>query len=81
MRKLKIGLIGCGTIGTGIAKGLSSKLTTKARLSYVADSDKSKADALKKRCRSKARHVSIEELVSHSDIIIDSSVSLMSIRI
>lgn len=78
MKKIKIGLIGCGTIGTEIAQAIDTKFKHKASLSVVFDIDDKKAEALQKRLNSKPTILSIDALIKKSDLIIEAASAKVS---
>ena len=51
MRKIKLGIIGCGTIGTEIALQVKRKLSERITVKAIFDTDKKALSALKKRLR------------------------------
>ena len=65
-RLTKVGLVGCGAIGTYIAKLLSSKFKDQARITFVNDLQPEKAEAL-------GKSVSLEDLAAKSDFIIEAA--------
>ncbi len=69
----KIGLIGCGTIGRGIAEFISKDLKEKAILSVVCDVDTEKAKELSKTITPQPSIVDIDTLIKESDLIIEAA--------
>jgi len=75
----KIGIIGCGTIGTGIAEFIETTLKDEARIVALCDIDPKKADALSGKLKLTPVISSIDVLIEKSDLAIeaaDMSVSL-----
>lgn len=75
---IKIGIIGCGTIGTEIAKAIDAKFKDRASLVAVSDIDKEKAKLLKNRLKIKSHILSIDRLIKKSDLIIEAASALVS---
>lgn len=65
-RVIRVGLVGCGAIGTHIAKILNQKFRSKARLVYANDLVPARAEAL-------ARFVDLKTLVRKSDLVIEAA--------
>ncbi|MBN2266733.1 MAG: DUF108 domain-containing protein [Candidatus Babeliaceae bacterium] len=72
-KKLKLGLVGCGVIGTGLIKNVRKHLSSQVTVAYLSDIDKPKAQKLKNKCRCSARIVSLPELIKYSDIIVEAA--------
>lgn len=81
MRKIKVGIIGCGTIGTALAKALSHEFRHEAELAYLCDRRPDKADRLRKILSRKIRIVSIERLIQQSDLVIEAASAKVSAEI
>ena len=77
MKKLKVGLIGCGTIGAALAKAVSKRFSKYASASFICDTHSEKAEKLKKEIRG-VRVVSFETLISGSDLIIEAASAAIS---
>lgn len=75
---MKIGIIGCGVIGTEIAKFADSDGGIDAVCLY--DIDKAKSKILQTKIR-KAHAVSLEELIEHSDLVIEAASPKAMIKI
>jgi aspartate dehydrogenase len=70
----KIGIIGCGAIGTAVAKAINRKFSRRARLAYVSDIDSSRARRLRSMLRSdRPRAVSNLELIAKSDLVVEAA--------
>ncbi len=70
----QIGILGCGTIGSALAKAVVHKFPAKARLKYVSDRHPEQISKLRKQLKSvKLEVVSLEELVRKSDLIIEAA--------
>ena len=73
MKKIKIGIIGCGTIGTELAKFVQTECSDKAELSYLCDHHSEKAAKVKKVLKSPAKVAELNELISQSDLIVEAA--------
>ncbi|MFH1768743.1 MAG: aspartate dehydrogenase domain-containing protein [Candidatus Omnitrophota bacterium] len=71
--KLKIGIVGCGAIGCELAIFLDKKFSHKAVLVAVCDIKKDMADNLCFQLRRKPQVLSIDRLISVSDLIIEAA--------
>ena len=69
----KIGIIGCGTIGTGIAEYIQKKLKRKAKIIALCDSNALMAWQLSRRIKPRPIVTDIDELIKRSDLIIESA--------
>lgn len=71
---IKVGLIGCGAIGASLAKTIEKRFAGVARLIYVSDHNPEQIEKLQAKIRTRKFHiVSIEELVSKSELIIEAA--------
>jgi aspartate dehydrogenase len=73
MTKIKIGIIGCGAMGTEIALALQDRLKTKFELAGICDIDESKAARLNKSLGGKAAVYRLEELIKASDLVVEAA--------
>lgn len=75
MRKFKVGIVGCGAIGTALAKVLikDRRLNFRAVLTAVCDKDLEHAQKLLRRIGKKLPVVSISELVKRCDFVIEAA--------
>lgn len=78
MPKTKIGIIGCGTIGSALAKAIDRSFRDQAVLSYLCDHRPEKARALKQKLRSCPEVVEVPALIKNSDLVIESASSKIS---
>jgi aspartate dehydrogenase len=69
----KIGIIGCGAIGTGIAEFIQKRLKGKAKISAVCDIDPEKALKLSKKIKPALIAADIETLIKKSDLVIEAA--------
>ncbi len=72
MRKLKIGIVGCGAIGTSLAVLMDKRLKRDVELCALCDIDKAKAENLKKRM-GRGTVVSLGELIKKSDLVVEAA--------
>lgn len=74
MKLKRIGIVGCGAIGSKIAESVGSQLKNKAVLSALYDIDLVKAQGLSGKLRKKGIIVSnITELIESSDLVVEAS--------
>lgn len=81
MAKLKVGLVGCGTIGTEIAKAIRGRLADSFELSAVCDVDGAKADALKGAAGPSVQVLGIDSMVSVVDFVVEAASAKISGRV
>lgn len=71
-RKLRIGIIGCGAIGSRIAKSIQSDMARKCKLSGLYDLDVEKARRLQQQLRKKGLcKASLEGLFRNCDLVVE----------
>lgn len=75
MRKFKVGIIGCGAIGTALAKVLikDRKLNFRAVLSAISDKNPEQAKKLLHRIGRKLPVISIPEIIRRCDFVIEAA--------
>ncbi|MDD5084617.1 MAG: DUF108 domain-containing protein [Candidatus Omnitrophica bacterium] len=78
MKKLRIGIIGCGTIGSALARAVERRFSKHAHLAYIAELDRPKADRLIHSLKAKPLLLSIAQLVKRSDFIIEAASAKIS---
>ena len=71
--KLKIGIVGCGTIGSELARFIGTDLKGKAKLVALCDLDKKKALKLSKSFEEKVAVLPLDNLIKKSDFIIEAA--------
>ena len=81
MKKWKVGIIGCGAIGSALAKILSREFHAHAVLSCLCDRKKEKAERLARALSGKIRIVSLGRLILSCDLIIEAASAAVSARI
>lgn len=70
---VKIGIIGCGTIGSQLAKAIDEKFSHQAELFALCDIDRDKAQNLKRSSSSDPEILSIDELINSCDLIVETA--------
>lgn len=80
MRKFKVGIIGCGAIGTALAKELikDRKLNFRAVLTAVSDPDPKQAEKLMRHIGRELPVLSIPAIVKRCDFIIEAAHPMIS---
>ncbi|MFH1783189.1 MAG: aspartate dehydrogenase domain-containing protein [Candidatus Omnitrophota bacterium] len=69
----KIGIVGCGVIGSSIAEFISKKLKGRGKLVALADIDTEKAKRLSKKISSHPSVTDLETLMKISDLIVEAA--------
>lgn len=69
----KIGIVGCGAIGTGIAEFINTRLKNKARIVALCDIDLERTAFLSKKIKPRPIITDIDNLIKKSDLIIESA--------
>jgi len=77
-KKIKIGLVGCGTIGSEIAKAVDKDFKNRADLVAISDIDAGKAAFLRRQLKKKPAIVNIDELIKKSGLIIEAASAKIS---
>ena len=78
---LKIGIIGCGNIGSQLAKAVVKDFKSKAILVAISDKDLKNAARLSKIIRPKPKIFSIPQLIKKSDLVIEAASAGISANI
>jgi len=74
MNTISVGIIGCGAIGSAIAKYCSEKLADIIIIKAIFDIDEEKARVLKDKLRIKAAiEKSLEDLVKSCDLMVEAA--------
>ncbi|MDA9101116.1 DUF108 domain-containing protein [Omnitrophica bacterium] len=73
MEKITVGIIGCGTLGSELAKFLFKKFSKQMSLRFVCDRDPQKILRIKKSFDFKIQSVSFDALIRKSDLIIETA--------
>jgi len=78
MKKIKVGILGCGTIGTHVALMASKRFHDKMEVRYLTDKHSEKSRHLAKRLKNPVQVVSFSELMQRSDVIIEAASAAVS---
>lgn len=70
---IKVGIVGCGAIGSYLAKTINNKYKRKIKLIGVCDLDKTKIIKLNRTLKNKISSVSLEALIKKSDLVIEAA--------
>ena len=73
MKKVKIGIVGCGAIGEGVSLFIERKLQSAASLYALADRDRERAKRLQKKLRSLPRIYDVDTLIEKVDLVIEAA--------
>ncbi len=73
MTSLRIGLVGCGAIGTEIAQAVDRLPLSDVRLVAIVDTDHFKAEALRAALRRKPKVVGLEAIVQMADLVVEAA--------
>ncbi|MDD3087686.1 MAG: aspartate dehydrogenase [Candidatus Omnitrophica bacterium] len=82
MKKIKIGIVGCGAIGSSLSRAIFKNFSGKAELVALYDLDSLKSEALAKKL--KRRHLalrSLESLIKRSGLVIEAASANASFKI
>jgi aspartate dehydrogenase len=70
---VRVGLVGCGTIGTQLAKAIQRDFSHAARLTTLHDRNPAHARALQRRLRGRPAVVPLAALIRRSDLILEAA--------
>ncbi|MDD5495623.1 MAG: aspartate dehydrogenase [Candidatus Omnitrophica bacterium] len=73
LKLIKVGIIGCGTIGSQIAKACQDKLNDKFELVAICDIDEDKARNLKNLLDKKVSILRTEDLIKKVDLVVEAA--------
>ena len=73
MSELRIGIVGCGTIGSALAKAIDEDFASRAKLVALCDVNKDRAFSLTESLGSKPKITEIDDLITESDLVIDAA--------
>lgn len=76
--KLKVGIIGCGTIGRELARACQDKLRDKINLVGIYDIDKAKSLSLKGLLKKRVPILKLDDLIRKVDLIIEAASAVVS---
>ena len=78
MGKLKVGIIGCGTIGSELAIACQTILKERIDLAGICDADEKKAATLQKSLKNNVPVLKLEDLISKSDLLVEAASAKIS---
>lgn len=82
MKKIKIGIVGCGAIGSALAKLIHQRFPSRqCTISYLCDRHAEKAQKLAREIGSGALVADMEALVISSDLIIEAASTLVAAQV
>ena len=70
---LKIGLIGCGTIGSEIARAITDRFSQEAELVALCEIDEQKAKKFLDTLVKKPELLSMDELIQKSELVVEAA--------
>lgn len=70
---VRVGLIGCGTIGTQLALAIERRYPHMARLVALHDVQRESARVLQRALESRTRLLSLHSLIRHSDLVLEAA--------
>lgn len=73
MKKVKIGIVGCGAIGEGVSLFIDKKLSKRTLVYALADKNQQKARNLKKKLNSRPKICTLDNLVREVDLVIEAA--------
>jgi len=73
MARLKVGIIGCGVIGSALAEAIEDRFSKSADLVAVCDLDEEKSRKLIDSLKTKPQILSIDKLIDISELIIEAA--------
>jgi aspartate dehydrogenase len=69
----RVGLVGCGTIGTQLARAIERQYRATARITALHDTDRTRAQALQRRLRTHPPVVALPALLRRCDLILEAA--------
>lgn len=81
MYKLKVGIIGCGTIGSEMARACQTRLNSSVDLAGICDLIEEKALLLQKSLKNKTPVLKLDDLIKRSDLIVEAAGARISAEI
>lgn len=77
-KTIKIGIVGCGTIGLQVAKAIENDLSGKASLAAICDIDKTQSEKFLSKLKSKPLVCSLKILIKRCDFIVEAASAKVS---
>jgi aspartate dehydrogenase len=81
MKKIKIGIVGCGAIGTGVAQFIVKELKDQAQLVSVCDIDREKIKNLIKKVGIAPKIMNLDDLVRGADFVVEAASAQAAINV
>jgi len=72
-KKLKIGIVGCGAIGSSLAKSIVSDFSDRAELVSLYDVEVERAYNLSNKFNKKLAALNLEDLINKVDLVIEAT--------
>ncbi|MFA5276292.1 MAG: aspartate dehydrogenase [Candidatus Omnitrophota bacterium] len=79
--KLRVGIVGCGAIGTSLAKAVSKGFSKKAVLAALYDINPAKSRQLSKDLSKDITAVSLRQLIGKSDLVVEAASAKVSYKV
>ncbi|MDD5428060.1 MAG: aspartate dehydrogenase [Candidatus Omnitrophica bacterium] len=76
--KLRVGVIGCGTIGSQVARACQDRLKNKVELTAICDTDKDKAVNLVKALKKVPQILDLRDLIKRCDLVVEAASAKIS---
>lgn len=77
-KTLKVGIVGCGAIGSFIALSIKRDFKNKLKVAALCDTDRLKAEALKEKLSPDIKILDLNRLIAKSDLIVEASSAAVS---
>lgn len=77
-KKIKVGIIGCGTIGSELAIACAARMRDSMDLIGICDSDEKKTSALNGLLKGKVPVMKLDGLIKKADLIVEAASALVS---
>ncbi len=81
MKKIKVGIVGCGTIGGEIARACQGRLKKDVELTAICDADEKKATALNRILNKKVHILKLNELIKKCDFLVEAASAKISVEV
>ncbi len=73
MKKVRVGIVGCGTIGTAVAQACATRLCTQLQLIGICDTQPHRAQVLRRTLRGAIPVLGLDRLAMQADIIVEAA--------
>lgn len=77
-KRIRVGIVGCGTIGSEIARACQGKLDESMDLAAVCDSEKDKASSLAAALKKKPQVLKLDALINACDLVVEAASAKVS---